>query len=87
MQKCSTNFQKALDEVTLEREGELVDFFKQQGLKVYAPDKEAFRNHVLDAYKNSKYSQGLAGGSARQDQRALGTLPVGPVASGPTAVS
>ena len=57
VQECSINFQKALDKVTLEREAELVDFFKQQGLKVYEPDKEAFRNHVLDAYKNSKYSK------------------------------
>ena len=57
VQKCSTNFQKALDQVTLKREGEMVDFFKQQGLKVYAPDKDAFRKHVLDAYINSKYSK------------------------------
>ena len=57
VQECSINFQKALDKVTLDREAELVDFFKQQGLKVYEPDKEAFRNHVLDAYKNSKYSK------------------------------
>ena len=56
VQECATNFQNALDKVTLGQEAELVDFFKGQGLQVYEPDKEAFRNHVLDAYKASKYS-------------------------------
>ncbi|MCC0039189.1 MAG: hypothetical protein H6893_09375 [Brucellaceae bacterium] len=32
-------------------------FLQGEGL-VYRPDKEAFRSHVLDAYKNSKYSAG-----------------------------
>lgn len=57
VQECAMNFQSKLDEVTLKQEAELVDFFKQQGLQIYAPDKEAFRNHVLDAYKNSKFSK------------------------------
>ncbi|MCB1383228.1 MAG: TRAP transporter substrate-binding protein DctP [Notoacmeibacter sp.] len=56
VQECATNFQNALDKVTLGQEAELVDFFKGQGLQVYEPDKEAFRSHVLDAYKASKYS-------------------------------
>lgn len=56
VQECAINFQNALDKITLSQEGELVDFFKGQGLQVYEPDKEAFRNHVLDAYKSSKYS-------------------------------
>ncbi len=56
VQECSVNFQKALDEVTLKREAELVDFFKGEGLKVYEPNKEAFRTHVLDAYAKSKFS-------------------------------
>ncbi|CAG1013997.1 MAG: C4-dicarboxylate ABC transporter [Rhizobiaceae bacterium] len=56
VQGCATNFQKALDKVTLDQEAELVEFFKGEGLQVYEPDKEAFRNHVLDVYKKSKYS-------------------------------
>ncbi|MFZ2102414.1 MAG: TRAP transporter substrate-binding protein DctP [Oricola sp.] len=56
VQECAMNFQNALDKVTLDQEAELVDFFKAQGLQVYEPDKEAFRNHVLEAYKASKYS-------------------------------
>jgi len=57
VQECAINFEKALDKVTLDQEAELVDFFKGEGLQVYEPDKEAFRSHVLDAYKNSKYSE------------------------------
>ena len=56
VQECATNFQNALDKVTLDQEAELVEFFKGEGLQVYEPDKEAFRNHVLDVYKKSKYS-------------------------------
>ncbi|MDO6966696.1 TRAP transporter substrate-binding protein DctP [Rhizobium alvei] len=56
IQECAMNFQKTLDKVTLDQEAELVEFFKAQGLKVYEPDKKAFRDHVLDAYKASKYS-------------------------------
>ena len=56
VQECAINFEKALGKVTLDQEAELVDFFKGEGLQVYEPDKDAFRNHVLDAYKASKYS-------------------------------
>jgi len=56
VQECAINFQNSLDKVTLSQEAELVDFFKGEGLQVYEPDKEAFRNHVLEVYKNSKYS-------------------------------
>ena len=37
-------------------EKELVKFFEDQGLKVYKPDVEAFRQHVQEAYKNSKFA-------------------------------
>jgi TRAP-type C4-dicarboxylate transport system substrate-binding protein len=57
VQECALNFQQALDDVTLKQEAELVAFFKGEGLKVYEPDKEAFRNHVLDAYKASAFSK------------------------------
>lgn len=56
VQECALNFEAKLDEVTLKQEAELVDFFKQQGLKIYEPDKAAFRDHVLQKYKDSKYS-------------------------------
>ena len=35
-------------------ETELVQFFKDQGLKVYTPDVEAFRNHVQQIYLESE---------------------------------
>jgi tripartite ATP-independent transporter DctP family solute receptor len=57
VKQCAMNFQGALDKVTLKQESELVDFFKQAGLKVYEPNKKAFRDHVLNEYKNSKYSE------------------------------
>ncbi len=56
VKECAMNFQNALDKITLDQEAELVSFFEGEGLSIYEPDKEAFRNHVLDVYKNSKYS-------------------------------
>lgn len=38
-------------------EAELVEFFKQQGLKVYEPDLEAFRTQVQKKYLESDYSK------------------------------
>lgn len=57
VQECALNFQNAIDQNTLSNEAQLADFFREQGLKVYEPNKEAFRTHVLDYYKNSKYSE------------------------------
>ena len=57
VQECSTNFETKLSEITLKQEAELVDFFKEQGLKVYEPNKTAFRDHVLQKYLDSKYSK------------------------------
>jgi len=57
LQECSLNFQTHLDAVTRKRESELADFFRSEGLEVYTPDVEAFRNHVLKAYANSKFSK------------------------------
>ena len=57
VKQCAIQFQNALDKVTLKQEAELVDFFKNAGLKVYEPNKKAFREHVLTEYKNSKYSE------------------------------
>lgn len=56
VQRCATNFETKLDEITLKQEAELVDFFKAEGLKVYEPDKAAFRKHVLEVYRTSKFS-------------------------------
>lgn len=44
------------DETNLEKEGELVDFFKEQGLSVYEADIPAFQEHVLGEYLNSDFS-------------------------------
>ena len=56
VQECALNFQTALDKETIRQEAELVEFFKGEGLEVYEPNKEAFRNHVLEKYKTSKFS-------------------------------
>ena len=41
------------NENRLKEEGQIVDFFKQQGLQVTTPDVEAFRKHVQAAYASS----------------------------------
>lgn len=41
----------------LKLEAELVQFFKDQGLKVYEPDLEAFQKTVQQAYLESEYSK------------------------------
>jgi tripartite ATP-independent transporter DctP family solute receptor len=38
-------------------EGQLVDFFKQQGLQVSTPDVDAFRKSVQDTYNKSDYAK------------------------------
>jgi len=55
-----TEVSKAIDWSTakhLEEEGKLADFFKDQGLKVYKPDVEAFRKYAQDMYLNSDYAK------------------------------
>jgi TRAP-type transport system periplasmic protein len=41
----------------LELEAELEQYFKDQGLKVYEPDLDAFRAHVQQAYLESEFSR------------------------------
>ena len=41
----------------LARETELAAFFEQQGLKVYAPDVEAFRAYAQKMYLENEISQ------------------------------
>ena len=38
-------------------EADIVDFFKQEGLKVSTPDKKAFRDTVLAAYRTSDFAK------------------------------
>ena len=45
------------NENRIKEEGQLVDFFKQQGLQVSTPDVEAFRKTVQAAYQNSEYAK------------------------------
>lgn len=59
-----TAFQAAADKVIdwstqehLKKEGELVEFFKSQGLNIYTPDVDAFRSHAQKAYLESELAQ------------------------------
>ena len=45
------------NENRIKEEGQLVDFFKQQGLQVSTPDVDAFRKTVQAAYQNSDYAK------------------------------
>jgi tripartite ATP-independent transporter DctP family solute receptor len=45
------------NENRLKEEGQLVDFFKQQGLQVATPDVDAFRKHVQGIYLASEYAK------------------------------
>ena len=48
---------KYCDETNLKAEAELVEFFKNAGLKVYKADIDAFSKHVLAEYLNSPFSK------------------------------
>jgi tripartite ATP-independent transporter DctP family solute receptor len=48
---------KYCDETNLKAEAELVQFFKDAGLKVYEADLNAFSKAVLDQYLNSDYAK------------------------------
>jgi TRAP-type C4-dicarboxylate transport system substrate-binding protein len=45
------------NENRIKEEAQLVDFFKQQGLQVTTPDRDAFRKHVQEAYLGSEYAK------------------------------
>ena len=55
MQKAADAFATAVTAASKKEEEELIAFFKQQGLEVYAPDLKAFRNYALDVTRKSKY--------------------------------
>jgi TRAP-type C4-dicarboxylate transport system substrate-binding protein len=44
-------------ELQLQKEGELVGFLEQQGLEIYEPDLDAFREHVQAEYLASDYAE------------------------------
>lgn len=50
------------NENRIKEEGQLVDFFKQQGLQVSTPDVEAFRKAVQAAYGPSEYAKAWPAG-------------------------
>ncbi|MHB1200286.1 MAG: sialic acid TRAP transporter substrate-binding protein SiaP [Polaromonas sp.] len=59
-QKVKTAAQEASsynNENRIREEGQLVDFFRQQGLQVTTPDVDAFRKSVQSAYLNSDYAK------------------------------
>ncbi|QOL80152.1 C4-dicarboxylate ABC transporter [Pseudooceanicola spongiae] len=63
-QEQRATFQAAADEAIawsaqqhLAREEELASFFKEQGVKIYTPDLEAFRTHAQQMYLESELSQ------------------------------
>ena len=45
------------NENRIREEGQLVEFFKQQGLQVTTPDRDAFRKHVQQVYLDSEYAK------------------------------
>ncbi|GHV92722.1 C4-dicarboxylate ABC transporter [Spirochaetia bacterium] len=48
---------KYCDETNLKAEAELIQFFKDAGLKVYEADLNAFATHVLDQYLKSDFAK------------------------------
>jgi TRAP-type C4-dicarboxylate transport system substrate-binding protein len=48
------------------KEKELVDFFKAQGLEVYAPDQAAFRDHAQKMYLASDLAKSWPAGMVQK---------------------
>ena len=57
MQKAADDAAESGRQKQLALEAELEQFFKDQGLKVYEPDLEAFRSHVQKMYLESEFSE------------------------------
>ena len=57
VQKASDQASELGRQRQLKLEEELEAFFKERGLKVYAPDVDAFRAHVQKAYLESKFAK------------------------------
>src|SRR3546814_7459998 len=50
----------------LTREAELVEFFKGKGLKIYEPDREAFRKYAQQKYRGSDLANDWPEGMVEQ---------------------
>jgi tripartite ATP-independent transporter DctP family solute receptor len=57
LQKAADDAAESARQKQLALEAELEQFFKDQGLKVYEPDVDAFRTHVQKQYLESEFSQ------------------------------
>lgn len=55
--KAAKEASAQITETILANEAELVDFFKAEGLDVYTPDVEAFRDHAQQMYLDSEFSK------------------------------
>ncbi|MBI1245428.1 MAG: DctP family TRAP transporter solute-binding subunit [Alphaproteobacteria bacterium] len=66
VQKAADDAAESGRQAQLKLEAELEDFFKKQGLKVYAPDVNAFRTHVQKAYLESKFAKDWPKGMVEQ---------------------
>ena len=62
LQAAADKWAGSVTATSKKEEEELVDFFKQQGLDVYTPDKKAFRDYALDMTRKSKYIKEWAPG-------------------------
>ena len=64
-QELTTEVKKAIDWSTqqhVDREAQLVQFFKDHGLKVYKPDVEAFRKYAQNMYLQSDFAKNWPAG-------------------------
>ena len=57
VQSAATAAAQYNNENRIREEGQIIDFFKQQGLQVTTPDAAAFRQHVQQVYLNSDYAK------------------------------
>ena len=57
VQKAADDAAESGRQKQLKLESELEQFFKDQGLQVYAPDVDAFRTHVQKAYVDSDFAK------------------------------
>jgi TRAP-type transport system periplasmic protein len=57
MQSCANGFESALDAMILRDEATQANDLKAKGMTIHTPDREAFRTHVLDQFKKSKFSK------------------------------
>jgi len=66
VQKAADDAAESGRQKQLALEAELEQFFKDQGLKVYTPDVEAFRAHVQKAYLESDFAKSWVPGMVDQ---------------------